>query len=87
MHNMYVNIIISDASNGGGVTVRVAEVNEAETVVTGLTPGVLYIFSVTTENDVSYQDNATSARTVTTTATTEGGGETSARNNIVTKIR
>ena len=35
----------------------VSEVNDTETVVTGLTPGVLYTFSVSAENDVSSKDN------------------------------
>ena len=58
----------------GGVTVVVSEVDDTETNVTGLTPSVLYTFSVTAENDVSSQDNNINVRTVTTTATTEEGG-------------
>ena len=62
-----------DTGGSGGVTVVVvSEVNE--TNVTGLTPSVLYTFSVTAENDVSFQDNNINVRTLTTTATTEGGG-------------
>ena len=53
---------------------RVVEMNEAETLVTGLTPGVLYTFSVTAENDVSSQDNATTARSVSIITGTEEGG-------------
>ena len=53
---------------------RVAEMNDTQTVVTGLTPGVIYTFSVTAENDVSSQDSNIDVRTVTTTATTEEGG-------------
>ena len=51
-----------------------SEVNDTETSVTGLTPDVLYTFSVSAENDVSSQDNDISARTLSTTATTEEGG-------------
>jgi hypothetical protein len=52
----------------------VREVNDTETIVTGLTPGVLYTFSVSAENDVSSQDNNTNARSLSTTNTTEEGG-------------
>ena len=52
----------------------VSEVDDTETNVTGLTPSVLYTFSVTAENDVSSQDNNINVRTITTTATTEEGG-------------
>ena len=52
----------------------VSEVNNAETIVTGLTPGVLYTFSVSAENDVSSQDNNINARSLSTTATTLEGG-------------
>ena len=52
----------------------VSEVNDTETIVTGLTPGVLYTFSVSAENDVSSQDNNINARTLNTTATTLEGG-------------
>ena len=52
----------------------VGEVNDTETRVTGLTPGVLYTFSVSSENDVSSQDNNINDRSVSTTATTEEGG-------------
>ena len=47
----------------------VGEVNDTETRVTGLTPGVLYTFSVSSENDVSSQDNNINDRSVSTTAT------------------
>ena len=56
------------------MTVVVSEVDDTQTNVTGLTPSVLYTFSVTAENDVSSQDNNINVRTVTTTATTEEGG-------------
>ena len=56
------------------MTVVVSEVDDTERSVTGLTPSVLYTFSVTAENDVSSQDNNINVRTVTTTATTEEGG-------------
>ena len=73
--NVRPNVILySDMEGSGGVTVVVSEVDDTETNVTGLTPGVLYTFSVTTENDVSSQDNNINVRTVTTTATTEEGG-------------
>ena len=52
----------------------VGEVNDTETRVTGLTPGVLYTFSVSSENDVSSQDNNINDRSVSSTATTEEGG-------------
>ena len=52
----------------------VSEVNDTETIVTGLTPGVLYTFSVSAENDVSSQDNNISARSLSTTADTQEGG-------------
>ena len=63
-----------DTGGSWGVTVVVSEVDDTETNVTGLTPNVLYTFSVTAENDVSSQDNNINVRTVTTTATTEEGG-------------
>ena len=50
-----------------------SEVNDTETIVTGLTPGVLYTFSVSAENDVSSLDDI-SAKTFSATATTEEGG-------------
>ena len=52
----------------------VGEVNDTETRVTGLTPGVLYTFSVSSENNVSSQDNNINDRSVSITATTEEGG-------------
>ena len=52
----------------------VGEVNDTETRVTGLTPGVLYTISVSSENNVSSQDNDINDRSVSTTATTEEGG-------------
>ena len=52
----------------------VGEVNNTETRVTGLTPGVLYTFSVSSENDISSRDNNINDRSVSTTATTEEGG-------------
>ena len=45
----------------------VGDVNDTET-------GVLYTFSVSSENDVSSQDNNINDRSVSTTATTEKGG-------------
>ena len=69
-----VYIPISD-TNGGGTTVRVRDVTGTEGQVEGLTPGVLvYTFSVTSENAVSFQDIDINARTTNTTATTEEGG-------------
>ena len=67
-------LLYPDTGGSGGVTVVVSEVDDTETNVTGLTPGVLYTFSVTAENDVSSQDSNINVRTVTTTATTEEGG-------------
>ena len=64
----------SDSNSSEGVTVVLSEVNDTETIVSGLTPGVLYTFSVSAENHVSSQDNDISARTLSTTATTEEGG-------------
>ena len=52
----------------------VREVNDTETIVTGLTPGVLYTFSVSAENDVSSQDNNINARSLSTTGNTQEGG-------------
>ena len=52
----------------------VSEVNDTETIVTGLTPGVLYTFSVSAENGVSSQDNNINARSLSTTDTTPEGG-------------
>ena len=63
-----------DRGGSGGERVMVSEVNDTETIVTGLTPGVLYTFSVSAENDVSSQDNNTNARSLSTTATTQEGG-------------
>ena len=63
-----------DTTESGGVTVVVSEMDDTETNVTGLTPSVLYTFSVTAENDVSSQDNNINVRTITSTATTEEGG-------------
>ena len=48
--------------------------NDTETVVTGLTPGADYNFSVTAENAVSSQDMNINDRTVNINATTEEGG-------------
>ena len=53
----------------------VGEVNDTETRVTGLTPGVLYTFSVSSENDVSSQDNNINDRSVSITIITTEGGE------------
>ena len=49
-------------------------VDDTETIVTGLTPGVYYTFSVTSENAVSSQDNNINARTLNVIANTEEGG-------------
>ena len=67
-------MFLLDTGGSGGVTVVVSEVDDTETNVTGLTPSVLYTFSVTAENDVSSQDKNSNVRTVTTTETTEEGG-------------
>ena len=56
-------------SDGSLATMELV-VNSTETIVTGLTPGVLYTFSVSAENDVSSQDNNINARSLSTTATT-----------------
>ena len=53
----------------------VGEVNDTETRVTGLTPGVLYTFSVSSENDVSSQDNNINDRSVSITIITTEWGE------------
>ena len=63
-----------DRGGSGGERVVVSEVNDTETNVTGLTPGVLYTFSVSAENGVSSQDNNINARSLSTTATTLEGG-------------
>ena len=49
--------------------------NKTAHVVTGLTPGVSYTFSVTAENAVSYQDNNINVRSANVTATTLKGGK------------
>ena len=59
----------------GGAATVVFTVNDTETVVTGLTPGADYTFSVTAENAVSSQDMNIFIRTVNITATTKEGGE------------
>ena len=64
----------TDRGGSGGERVVVGEVNDTETRVTGLTPGVLYTISVSSENNVSSQDNNINDRSVSTTATTEEGG-------------
>ena len=64
-----------DSGGSGGERVVVSEVNDTETIVTGLTPGVLYTFSVSAENDVSSQDNNINARSLSTTANTQEGGQ------------
>ena len=48
----------------------VREVTGNETRVTGLTPGLLYTFSVTAENEVSSQDYNANARILSITAST-----------------
>ena len=63
-----------DRGGSGGERVVMSEVNDTETIVTGLTPCVLYTFSVSAENDVSSQDNNVNARSLSTTATTLEGG-------------
>ena len=63
-----------DRGGSGGERVVMSEVNDTETIVTGLTPCVLYTFSVSAENDVSSQDNNINARSLSTTATTLEGG-------------
>ena len=63
-----------DRGGSGGERVVVSEVNDTETIVTGLTPGVLYTFSVSAENDVSPQDNNIDARSLSATADTQEGG-------------
>ena len=69
---MYMYCI--DRGGSGGERVVVSEVNDTETIVIGLTPGVLYTFSVSAENDVSSQDDNINARSLSTTATTPKGG-------------
>ena len=59
---------------GVGDGVVVGDVNDTETRVTGLTPGVLYTFSVSSENDVSSQDNNINDRSATITIRTREGG-------------
>ena len=49
-------------------------VENTETNVCGLTPGVYYTFSVTAENAVSSQDTNITARTANLSARTEEGG-------------
>ena len=59
----------------GSVTVELSGVTDTVAIVTGLTPGASYIFSVTAENAVSSQDINTDDRTVNITVTTYQGGE------------
>ena len=66
--------IIIDTDRRGGVTVEESGVNGTETIVSGLTPGVHYTFSVTAENAVSSQDSNINTRTLRATANTEEGG-------------
>ena len=65
----------TDRGGSGGDALVVGDVIDTETRVTGLTPGVLYTISVSSENNVSSQDNNINDRSVRTTATTEEGGE------------
>ena len=64
-----------DRGGSGGERVVVSEVDDTETIVTGLTPGVLYTFSVSAENDVSSQDNNINARSLNITTNTQEGGQ------------
>ena len=52
----------------------VGEMNDTETRVTGLTPSVLYTFSVSSENDVSSQDNNINDRSASISVITKEGG-------------
>ena len=70
---LLVNVDTS-SSGGAGAAVVLSDVNGTETSVSGLTPGVLYTFTVLADNDVSSQDNHTNTRSVSITATTEEGG-------------
>ena len=53
----------------------VGEVNDTETRVTGLTPGVFYTISVSSENNVSSQDNNINDRSASISIITKEGGE------------
>ena len=58
----------------GSVTVELSGVTDTVAIVTGLTPGASYIFSVTAENEVSSLDINIDDRTVNITVTTDEGG-------------
>ena len=49
--------------------------NKTAHTATGLTPGVLYTFSVSSENAVSSQDSNVNDRSINITATTLQGGK------------
>ena len=58
----------------GSVTVELSGVRDTVAVVTGLTPGASYIFSVTAENAVSSLDNSGMNVITSTPMITEEGG-------------
>ena len=58
----------------GSVTVELSGVTDTEAIVTGLTPGASYIFSVTAENAVSSLDNSGMNGITSTPMITEEGG-------------
>ena len=59
----------------GSVTVELSGVTDTVAIVTGLTPGASYIFSVTAENAVSSQDTDINDRTTYIVATTDEKGD------------
>ena len=58
----------------GSVTVELSGVTDTEAIVTGLTPGARYIFSVTAENAVSSLENSGMNVITSTPMNTEEGG-------------
>ena len=58
----------------GSMTVELNRSKETEAIVTGLTPGASYIFSVTAENAVSSLDNSGMNVITSTPMITEEGG-------------
>ena len=68
---MYLTLFTFTFSGTNGASTVQLTVKDTETVVTGLTPGADYNFSVTAENAVSSQDMNINDRTVNINATTE----------------
>ena len=68
-HTVHYNLTVSQCIDiDGPDAIEDVVVSSTVHVVTGLTPGVYYTFSVTAENAVSSQDNNINARTVNVSA-------------------